>query len=112
MIALVSRLPFLDVGFLANGRYQKHNATIVDLIKTAWNIDGESVSGGPTWLDTDRFDVIAKAPPKTTETDRALRTPADGPVQAEGPQRPEGTDGLRDDLEPISPVSKAPTRLL
>src|SRR5882762_9328509 len=42
-----STIPFMDSGFLPNGRYQVRNATLVDLIKTAWNIDGESVSGGP-----------------------------------------------------------------
>lgn len=64
-------MPFLDVGFPPTGRYQMKNATMVDLIKTAWNIDGESVSGGPTWLDTDRFDVIAKTSSNSTEADRA-----------------------------------------
>jgi len=67
-----SAVQFLDIGFLPSGRYQVRNATLVDLIKTAWNIDGESVSGGPPWLDTDRFDVIAKAPPKSSEAERAL----------------------------------------
>lgn len=62
--------PFMDLGFLPDGRYQIRNATLVDLIKTAWDIDAESVSGGPPWLDTDRFDVVAKAPPKSTEAER------------------------------------------
>src|SRR5215475_5042749 len=65
-------VPFMDIGFLPGGRYQIRNATLVDLIKTAWSIDGESVGGGPPWLDTDRFDLIAKAPPKSTDAERAL----------------------------------------
>jgi uncharacterized protein (TIGR03435 family) len=63
-------MPFMDQGFLPNGRFQVKNATLVDLIRTAWNIDGESVIGGPPWLDTDRFDIIAKADPKSTEEER------------------------------------------
>jgi uncharacterized protein (TIGR03435 family) len=43
----------------SEGRYALLNATAVDLIRTAWNVSADSVSGGPEWLDTDRFDVIA-----------------------------------------------------
>ena len=51
---------------LARGRYELRNATLVDLIKTAWSVDADAVAGGPDWLDSDRFDVIAKAPPLAT----------------------------------------------
>lgn len=45
------------------GRYELRNATLVDLIRTAWNVDAGNVTGGPDWLDLKRFDVIAAAPP-------------------------------------------------
>lgn len=45
------------------GRYELRNATLVDLIRTAWNVDAVNVAGGPDWLDLKRFDVIATAPP-------------------------------------------------
>ena len=48
-----------------NGRYELHNATVVDLIRTAWGVDADSVSGGPDWLDLNRYDVIAMAPATT-----------------------------------------------
>lgn len=38
------------------------NATVVDLIRTAWGIDASQVIGGPEWLDERRFDVIANGP--------------------------------------------------
>jgi uncharacterized protein (TIGR03435 family) len=38
---------------------------MVDLIRTAYAVDGDKVLGGPSWLESDRFDVIAKAPPAT-----------------------------------------------
>ena len=43
-------------------RYELRNATAVDLIATAWGIDAESVMGGPEWVDTNRFDVVIRAP--------------------------------------------------
>jgi uncharacterized protein (TIGR03435 family) len=46
----------------AHSRYELRNATLVDLIRTAWNVDAENVAGGPDFLDTRRFDVIAAAP--------------------------------------------------
>jgi uncharacterized protein (TIGR03435 family) len=52
---------------LRGGRYEIHNATMVDLIKTAYSIDADKVLGGPNWLEFDRFDVIAKADSKTPQ---------------------------------------------
>lgn len=56
----------------ASGRYEFTNATMVDLIRTAYNVDADKVQGGPSWLESDRFDIIAKAPPKTTPDDAKL----------------------------------------
>jgi uncharacterized protein (TIGR03435 family) len=44
------------------GRYELRNATLVELIHTAWDVDADNVIGGPDWLDLKRFDVIATAP--------------------------------------------------
>jgi len=57
---------------LPGGRYRFRNATLLTLIRTAWGIDRESVYGGPSWLETDRFDVIAQAPAGSSPEDRAL----------------------------------------
>jgi len=54
--------PSMRGGFIRGGRYELRTATMVDLIRTAYGVDGNNVVGGPAWLDTDRFDVIAKAP--------------------------------------------------
>jgi uncharacterized protein (TIGR03435 family) len=40
-------------------------ATMADLIATAYGLDPENVQGGPSWLETDRFDLTAKIPPST-----------------------------------------------
>src|SRR5262249_15324924 len=44
------------------GRYELKNATMVDLIRTAYEFDADKVFGGPSWLEWDRFDVAAKVP--------------------------------------------------
>ncbi len=57
--------PEFDGGLLYGDRYIVHQATMVDLITTAYGLKPEYVQGGPPWLERDRFDIIAKAPLKT-----------------------------------------------
>lgn len=57
--------PQMAGGTLRDGRYEIRNATMVDLIKTAYGVSNEKVFGGPDWLETDRFDVIGKVPAGT-----------------------------------------------
>jgi len=45
---------------------------MLDLIRTAYNVDPEKVSGGPTWLEMDRFDVFAKIPAASNAESRRL----------------------------------------
>lgn len=51
------------------GRYEIHYATMLDLIRTAYGFDADKIVGGPNWLEYDRFDVIAQAPPKMPDAD-------------------------------------------
>jgi uncharacterized protein (TIGR03435 family) len=53
-------------GALRGGRYELRHASMVELIGTAYGIDTEKVLGGPSWLEFDRFDVIAKTPSATS----------------------------------------------
>jgi uncharacterized protein (TIGR03435 family) len=53
-------------GVLRAGRYELRKATMVDLIRTAYGVEAEHVVGGPSWLEYDRFDINAKAPPATS----------------------------------------------
>ena len=47
---------------LRGGRYELRNATMIDLVRTAYNIDvPENIFGGPNWVEFDRFDIVAKA---------------------------------------------------
>ena len=58
--------PFPDGGFLRGNRYVYRQATMVDVIAAAYNVNAAKVLGGPSWLEADRFDIIAKAPANTS----------------------------------------------
>lgn len=57
--------PGMRGGILRGNRYDLRNATMVDLIRTAYNVQPERISGGPSWLEWNRFDVAALAPEGT-----------------------------------------------
>jgi uncharacterized protein (TIGR03435 family) len=54
--------PYMRGGIVRGTRYEVKDASVVDLITSAWGVQRDRVQGGPTWLDSDRFDIIAKAP--------------------------------------------------
>ena len=64
--------PFVRTGPVRGGRYEVKNATMVDLIRIAYSFDPDKVLGGPSWLEMDRFDVIAKVPPETMPETRNM----------------------------------------
>ena len=38
------------------------NHTVRSLIAAAWNLSPKVIFGGPSWVDSERFDILAKAP--------------------------------------------------
>jgi hypothetical protein len=52
-------------GLLPGDRYSLHRATMLDLIAAAWGVDPEKADGGPSWLEMDRFDILARVPAGT-----------------------------------------------
>src|SRR5215471_18305219 len=46
--------------FFGGGRYELRFATMLDMIRTAYSVDPEKVSGGPSWMEMDRFDIFAR----------------------------------------------------
>jgi uncharacterized protein (TIGR03435 family) len=64
--------PFMHGNSVQGDRYFLTQATMVDLIATAYGVDGVNVHGGPTWLERDRYDIRAQVPPKTTQEDVKL----------------------------------------
>jgi uncharacterized protein (TIGR03435 family) len=68
-VSAPSTNPSLHGGALRGSRFEVRTATMVDLISMAYNMESNKVLGGPNWLDWDRFDVAAKAPPATKQDD-------------------------------------------
>lgn len=62
----VYNAPFMSGGDLHGTRLEFRRATMVDLIASAYGVDADNVLGGPSWLENDRFDILAKAPEGTT----------------------------------------------
>ena len=59
--------------YLHANRMELHGITMLHLITTAYEVPENRVFGGPNWLDTDRFDVIAKS--ERPVTVRTFQTP-------------------------------------
>jgi len=53
-------------GVLREGRYVNRDATMIDLITAAYGVPEDAIAGGPGWLGSDLFDVVAKVPSGTT----------------------------------------------
>lgn len=56
---------FMQGGRLVGDRYIVRQATLVDLIANAYDLDAGYIAGGPSWLEMERFDIAAKAPTGT-----------------------------------------------
>src|SRR5258706_7481234 len=55
--------PNMTGGVLRGGRYDLRNATMVDLVATAYSItDNDLIVRGPAWLQRNRVAIAAKAP--------------------------------------------------
>jgi len=50
-----------------NGRLEAFAITLKDMVGFAYNLDDYMLPGGEKWLDSDKFDIIAKADPTTTD---------------------------------------------
>jgi uncharacterized protein (TIGR03435 family) len=67
-----SNTPFMRGGNLRGDQFIVRQASMVDLISTAYGVSGDNVLSGPAWLDTNRFDIVAKAPRTTSQDDAKL----------------------------------------
>ena len=64
--------PFMHGNSIQGDQYFLTQASMLDLIATAYGVDAANVHGGPAWLERDRYDIRAKVPPKTTQDDVKL----------------------------------------
>ena len=65
-------VPYSTGGVLRGDRYTLRQSTLVDMVALAYGVKPEMVQGGPVWLDMQRFDIEAKADPKTSDADLKL----------------------------------------
>ena len=52
-------------GVLRAGRYVNRDATMLNLIQAAYGLSEDNIAGGPGWISSDLFDIIAKVPDGT-----------------------------------------------
>jgi uncharacterized protein (TIGR03435 family) len=43
-------------------RFEAHNHTVRTLVAAAYDLPPEAIAGGPGWVDSDHWDILAKAP--------------------------------------------------
>ena len=53
-------------GVLREGRYVNRDATMLNLIVAAYGASEDNIAGGPGWITSDLFDIVAKVPDGTT----------------------------------------------
>ena len=51
----------VSVQAMPGGRFTATNAPLRTLVREAYAVQGFQLSGGPGWLDSDRFDIVAKS---------------------------------------------------
>src|SRR6185437_9495340 len=47
-------------------RFLFHQASLLDLVAFAYKLESNHVFGGPTWLDFNHYDIVAKQPASTS----------------------------------------------
>jgi len=50
-----------SMGGLRNGHFKSTNTTLRQILQVGWNLSSVQISG-PTWIDSDRYDIDAKSP--------------------------------------------------
>ncbi len=56
-------------GLLPNGRFELQGLSMLSLIQTAYAVAPAKIMGGPPWIDTTHFDIVAKMPAGLKESD-------------------------------------------
>ena len=59
---------FTFVNLAPGNRVILRGLTLTHMIALAYGVNDDKISGGPKWLDVDRYDVIAKPPTTTAKT--------------------------------------------
>ncbi len=54
-------------GILPGGQFSVTNVSMLEVFRFAYKLDGDAISGMPSWFRTDRFDIIGKGPANTPD---------------------------------------------
>jgi uncharacterized protein (TIGR03435 family) len=63
-----AKADWVSVGILPNGYVRVHNASLRKLIGVAYGLPDSVVSGGSSWVDSDRFDIVAQLTPSPRDS--------------------------------------------
>lgn len=63
-----------SIAFQPGGRLNATNAPLRELVRAAYGIQNHQLEGGPNWIGSERFDVIAKAEDERVPSRILLRT--------------------------------------
>src|SRR5215831_6915035 len=66
------------------GRFAATNVTLKMLIRNAYQLQDFQITGGPSWISADHFDIVAKI--EATDAD-AQAPPGPGALPGQGPSR-------------------------
>jgi uncharacterized protein (TIGR03435 family) len=61
------------IRMLPGGSYEATNVTLKSMIQMAFRLQEFQVVGGPSWLDSERYDILAKSPAGASPGDLGLR---------------------------------------
>jgi uncharacterized protein (TIGR03435 family) len=63
-------------GVLRAGKYVNRDVTMLGLVESAYGVKADTIAGGPGWVDSDLFDVVAQVPEgtKMVEANRMLQS--------------------------------------
>jgi len=58
-----------DFNLRPGGEIQGHNVSLKMLVSVAWGLEDDRIFGAAAWLDTEHYDIVAKAPAGAKEDD-------------------------------------------
>jgi uncharacterized protein (TIGR03435 family) len=67
-----SQNQFIRTAPVRNDRYEIKYATMVDLVRLAYGFTPDKILGGPSWLEMNHFDILAKVPPHSDADSQKL----------------------------------------
>jgi uncharacterized protein (TIGR03435 family) len=63
-----SKADWISIGILPNGYVRIHNASLRKLVAVAYGLSDSAVTGGPAWVDADRFEIATRLTPSPRDT--------------------------------------------